>query len=72
MSKSQRFFREKWFWRVMTVVVTVIALVLPEEWAKYGVIYVAFVSNYALDLTCAGAHEAARAKEKYDEDKVEG
>lgn len=46
---EKRFWREKWLWRVMTVAVIVMAVFFPRSWSVISIVYLAVVSNYALD-----------------------
>lgn len=59
--RVRRYRREKLFWRVMTCLVCVLAWRYPALWQSVSIIYVAVVSNYALDLTAATAEQAAEA-----------
>lgn len=59
----KRFEREMLVWRAATLVVLVCAIFFPAYWKIVATVYLAIVSNYALDLTASGAAEAAAARQ---------
>jgi hypothetical protein len=61
--QSRLFNREKWLW-VATIPPTVAwAALWPGVWARWGLVYVAFQSAYALVKGAGGQEQAAKAKE---------
>lgn len=59
----RRFQIEMLVWRAATLAVIVCAIWFPAYWKIVATVYLAIVSNYALDLTAAGNVEAAAARE---------
>jgi hypothetical protein len=58
----RRFEYEMLVWRAATILVIICALFFPSIWRVAATVYLAVVSNYALDLTAAGNVEAAAAR----------
>lgn len=63
MRASRKFAAEKWFWAATIVPTIAVAVIDPEDWTKWGVLYVAFQSAYALVKGAGGQEQAAKAKE---------
>lgn len=54
---------EKWVWRIASIFVILCAIFFPHLWMVVATVYLAFVSNYALDLTSAGNKQSAQARD---------
>ncbi len=66
-STSRQFRIEKWFWASTIVPNIFIAVEYPAFWMKWGILYVAFQSAYALVKGAGGQEQAAEAKEAHKE-----
>lgn len=60
---SLQFRIEKWFWFATIPPNIAVAILWPAFWVKWGVLYVAFQSAYALVKGAGGQEQAAEAKE---------
>lgn len=68
-SRSARFRLEKWFWAATIPPTILIAVLWPGGWNKWGVLYVAFQSAYALVKGAGGQEQAAEAKESVENEQ---
>lgn len=57
----ERYRWEAAFWSLMSAVIVALAFFFAQLWAVISIVYVAFVSNYALTLTARSAQQAAKA-----------
>jgi hypothetical protein len=60
---SKQFRLEKWFWAATIPPTVAWAIHWAASWNKYGVLYVAWLSIYALVKGAGGQEQAAQAKE---------
>lgn len=60
---SKQFRYEKWFWCATIPPTVAWAIFLQDSWNKYGVLYVAWLSIYALVKGAGGQEQGAEAKE---------
>lgn len=60
---SRQFRWEKWFWAATIPPNIALAVVFQRAWGKWGVLYVAFQSAYALVKGAGSQEQAAGAKE---------
>jgi hypothetical protein len=70
--KTDRVFRfrlEKWWWVLHLPAVVVMYFVWPELWDKVSILYLSFVSIYALVITAAGGEQAAEAAQQADKNQ---
>lgn len=60
---SKQFRLEKWVWAASIPPTLLWAILFEASWNKYGVLYVAMLSIYALVKGAGGQEQAAEAKE---------